>query len=116
LNPLARVAESEAELPTIIADDIVVTNVGLVVVTVSTSQELRVAGLLFVSPLYVAFQLNWPSVVNVTEGEFGTMLLTTLTENVKATATVLHVVVPFQTRYVTVPAALLVALVRLAES
>jgi len=96
LNPPVRVAESEAELPTVMGEDIVVTSVGVVAVTVNGSHGL-VAGLLLVSPLYVAFQLKEPSEVKVTGVESGTLLLTTLTVNVKAAGPTLQVLVPFHT-------------------
>src|SRR2546428_13513719 len=74
----------------------VVTSVGVVTVTVNGSHGL-VAGLLLVSPLYVAFQLKEPSEVKVTGVESGTLLLTTLTVNVKAAGPTLQVLVPFHT-------------------
>src|SRR3989442_5371328 len=73
-------------------EDIVVTSVGVVAVTVNGSHGL-VAGLLLVSPLYVAFQLKEPSEVKVTGVESGTLLLTTLTVNVKAAGPTLQVLV-----------------------
>jgi hypothetical protein len=48
------------------------------VVTVKCSQALP-AAMLLASPLYIAFQLNFPSVGNVCEDEEGTTLLVTVT-------------------------------------
>src|SRR3989442_623723 len=97
LNPPDRVAESLAKLfTTIVAGRRVVVIVGVALLTVRISQGLT-AGLLVGSPLYVAFQRYKPSEVKVTGLESGTLLLTTLTVNVKAAGPMLQVLVPFHT-------------------
>jgi|SRR2546425_2581057 len=79
LNPPDRVAESLAKLfTTIVAGERVVANVGVALLTVRSSQALN-AGLLFGSPLYVAFQLYRPAAVNLTDREFGMTPLVTVT-------------------------------------
>jgi hypothetical protein len=96
LNPPVRVAESLTRLfATIVVAERVVVIVGVALMTVRGSHGL-VAGLLFVSPLYVAFQLNWPGVGNVSEGEFGTIPFVTGTGVNEVWMVPVQVLVAFQ--------------------
>jgi hypothetical protein len=109
-----RVAESDTELPTVmVAEDRFVARLTTFELTVRGSQTL-VATLLFVSPLYAAFQLYGPAVLKVWGAEFGTIPLVTPTGDPTMVADPVHVE-PEKKLYVTVPPAWKL-LVRVAES
>ena len=89
-KPPVIAAESDTEPPTVIGfAERVVLIVGLALLTVSGSQGLVMA-LLFASPLYAAFQLYEPALLNPWGVELGTTPFVTLTGDPTVVAVPVH--------------------------